>query len=281
MTDTANAAQIENWNGDSGHRWVARADERDRVLAPVADALLDAAAPTPGDRVLDVGCGCGVTTLSAASEVGDAGSVMGIDISVPMLDVARQRARTAGFANTSFVDADAQTHAFEPGSADLVISRFGTMFFSDPNAAFTNIATALDSGGRLCLATWQPLVANEWLAIPGATLLAHAELPATDPAGPGMFAQSDPAVVTATLSAAGFGDITIDPTEVTFTIGQTIDEAVEYLADSGPGRALLETIAEGPAREAAIADVRDALADHHDQSGVRLRGGIWLVSATH
>ena len=96
-----------------------------------------------------------------------------------------------------------------------------------------------------------------------------------------MFAQSDPAVVTATLSAAGFGDITIDPTEVTFTIGQTIDEAVEYLADSGPGRALLETIAEGPAREAAIADVRDALADHHDQSGVRLRGGIWLVSATH
>jgi hypothetical protein len=95
-----------------------------------------------------------------------------------------------------------------------------------------------------------------------------------------MFAQSDPAVVTATLGAAGFGDITIDAAEVTFTLGQTIDEAVEHLADSGPGRALLETIAEGPTREAAIADVRNVLADHHDQSGVRLGGGIWLISAT-
>jgi len=159
-------------------------------------------------------------------------------------------------------------------------SRFGIMFFSDANAAFANIANALVSEGRLCLATWQPLIANEWLAVPGAALLPHAELPATDPAGPGMFAQSDPAVVSAILSAAGFGDIRIDAAEVTFTIGRTIDEAVEYLADSGPGRALLETIAEGPTREAALSDVRDGLADHHEQSGVRLGGGIWLISAT-
>ena len=128
------------------------------------------------------------------------------------------------------------------------------MFFSDADAAFANIANALVSEGRLCLVTWQPLIANEWLAVPGAALLPHAELPATDPAGPGMFAQSDPAVVTATLSAAGFGDITIDAAEVPFTIG--------------------------PTREAALSDVRDGLADHHDQSGVRLGGGIWLISAT-
>jgi SAM-dependent methyltransferase len=279
MTDTANVSQFEAWNGDSGHRWVARADERDRVLAPVADALLAVADPTPGTRVLDVGCGCGVTTLRTATQVGDTGSVTGIDLSAPMLAVARQRARAARAVNTSFVHADAQTYSFEPGSVDLVISRFGTMFFSDPDAAFANIATALVSEGRLCLATWQPLAANEWLAIPGAALLQHADLPATLH-GPEMFAQSDPAVVTATLRAAGFGDITIDAADVTFTLGKTIDEAVEYLADSGPGRALLETIAEGPPRQAALADVRDSLADHHDHSGVRLGGGIWLITAT-
>lgn len=279
MTDTANASQFEAWNGDGGQRWVARADERDRVLAPVADALLAAAAPTPGTRVLDVGCGCGATTLMAATQVGDTGSVTGIDLSAPMLEVARQRARAARAVNTTFVHADAQTHAFEPGSVDLVISRFGTMFFSDPDAAFRNIATALTSQGRLCIATWQPLAANEWLAIPGAALLQHADLPPTIH-GPGMFAQSDPDVVTATLRAAGFGTITIDAADVTFTIGRTIDEAVEYLADSGPGQALLETIPEGPAREAALADVRDSLVDHHDPSGVRLGGGIWLITAS-
>lgn len=280
MTNTPNASQFEAWNGESGHRWVARADERDRVIAPVADALLATAAPTRGTRVLDIGCGCGATTLMAATRVGSAGFALGVDLSEPMLEVARQRAGVTGALNTTFTHADAQTHRFEPASVDLVISRFGTMFFSDPDAAFSNIATALRSGGRLCLATWQPLAANEWLTIPGAALLAHADLPATPPDGPGMFAQSDPAKVRATLSAAGFSDITIDATDVTFTVGQTIDNAVDHLADSGPGRALLETIGEGPAREAALADVRDALAGHHDDSGVRLGGGIWLITAT-
>lgn len=278
MTDTANASQFEAWNGDGGQRWVVRADERDRVLAPVADALLAAAAPTPGTRVLDVGCGCGATTLMAATQVGDTGSVTGIDLSAPMLDVARRRARAARAVNTTFVHADAQTYGFELGSVDLVISRFGTMFFSDPDAAFRNVATALTFQGRLCLATWRPLAANEWLAIPGAALLRHADLPPTIH-GPGMFAQSDPDVVAATLRAAGFGTITIDAADVTFTIGQTIDEAVEYLADSGPGRTLLEAIPEGPARDAALADVRDSLIGHRDPSGVRLGGGIWLITA--
>ena len=279
MTETANAAQFEAWNGDGGQRWVASADERDRILAPVADALLALAAPTPGLRVLDVGCGCGATALRAATLVGDTGSVTGLDISEPMLEVARQRATVGGATNTSFVQADAQTHRFEPGSVDLVISRFGTMFFSDPDAAFTNLATALTDEGRICFATWQPLASNEWLAVPGAALLRHTDAPPTVH-GPGMFAQSDPDVVTATLRAAGFSDITIEAADVTFTIGQTIDEAMRYVAETGPGRALLDTIPEGPARDAALADVRDSLAGHHDPSGVRLEGGIWLITAT-
>lgn len=280
MTATANPAAFETWNGDNGRRWVAAADQRDRVLAPAADALLGAARLSIGDQVLDIGCGCGVTTLLAAGAIGATGSAIGIDISVPMLDLAGQRGLASGFANVEFVNADAQTHAFAPASVDQVISRFGTMFFSDPDAAFTNIATALRPGGRLCLATWQPLVANEWLIAPGAVLLNHTDLPADAPDEPGMFAQSEPDRVTATLHAAGFTDIDLAATEVTFTLGQSIDEAVDYLTDSGPGRALLETIPEGPARDAAITDVRDMLVAHQDASGVRLGGAIWIITAS-
>ncbi len=278
MTVSENLEQFESWNGDSGNRWVARADERDQVLAPVADALFAAAALTPGCRVLDLGCGCGATTLRAAALVGAAGSTTGIDLSEPMLDVARRRALDQR-ADTDLVHGDAQTYPFASGSVDVVIGRFGTMFFSDPVAAFANIATALRPGGRLVLATWQPLGANEWLLVPGAALLAHTHLPDQPPGGPGMFAQSDPDTVTTVLRDAGFTDIALEATEVTFVVGPTIDAAVEYLADSGPGRLLLDAIPEGPAREAALADVGAALVPHLHGSGVELRGGIWLVTA--
>ena len=155
-----NAAQFENWNGDNGLRWVASADERDRILAPVADALFAAVALTRGSRILDVGCGCGVTSFRAAELVGAGGSVTGIDISEPMLGVARSRAAVGGVHTATFLNADAQTYAFVPDSIDVVIGRFGTMFFADPVAAFTNIGGAIAPGGRLALATWQPLIAT-------------------------------------------------------------------------------------------------------------------------
>ena len=277
--DTPNAAQFENWNGDNGIRWVASADERDRILAPVADALFAAAALTPGSRVLDVGCGCGVTSLRAAELVGADGSVTGIDISEPMLGVARARATAAGSSNVSFVKADAQTYAFAPDSSDVVISRFGTMFFADPVAAFTNIGGALAPGGQLAFATWQPLIANDWLMVPGAVLLNHTTMPEQPANAPGMFAQSDPDLVQEVLDAAGYTDVTVTDARVTFTVGATVDDAVGYLGEAGPGRLLLETIAEGPARDAAIADVRTELAHHLTPAGVQLDGGIWLITA--
>ena len=129
------------------------------------------------------------------------------------------------------------------------------------------------------LATWQPLAANQWLTVPGVALLNHTELPDQAADGPGMFAQSDPGTVTAVLRDAGFIDVALEAVEVTFTLGPTIDAAVAYLADSGPGRALLETIPEGPRRDAALADVRAALVDHDDGSAVRLGGGIWIITA--
>lgn len=277
---TTNSAQHEAWNGESGTRWAATADRRDQVLAPVADVLLAAASPAPGARVIDIGCGCGATTLATAPLVGPAGSVVGFDLSVPMLEVARQRAGASGAANTSFVAADAQTHAFEPAAADLAMSRFGTMFFADPEAAFANIATALVPGGRLCMATWQPLLANEWLIVPGAVLLRHTELPpGADPGAPGMFAQSEPATIASVLGAAGFSEITTEACSVSFTLGSTVDDAVDYLTDGGPGRALLDTITDEARRDEAIAEVRAELANHVDGEGLRLGGAIYLTTA--
>jgi SAM-dependent methyltransferase len=279
MTSPANPAQSEAWNGESGERWVASADQRDRILAPVADALLAAAELTAGLRVLDIGCGCGVTTLQAADLVGSRGSATGIDLSKPMLDVAQRRAKLAGARTANFVHGDAQTYAFPPESVDVVIGRFGTMFFSDPVAAFANIREALRPGGRLCVATWQPLAANKWLVVPGAALLRHTELPAEAGDGPGMFAQSDPHIVTTTLEAAGYTNVVLDPVDVTLTLGATVDEAVEYLVDSGPGRALLDTIPTDSARDDAIDDVRATLTSYVNEVGVGLCGAVWVIAA--
>jgi len=153
MTDIANTEQFDAWNGESGLRWIADPDRRDGVLQPVADALLEAAQLQGGERVLDVGCGCGATTLAAARAIAPNGEVVGADLSEPMIDVARRRAADAGVDNVAFVQADAQTHDFGAPTFDVVMSRFGTMFFADPAAAFANIASSMGPGGRLHIAT--------------------------------------------------------------------------------------------------------------------------------
>ncbi len=278
MTETANRDQFDAWNGDSGERWVADADRRDAVLAPIADLLVHRAAIEPGESVLDIGCGCGATTIAATTATGPGGAVTGLDLSAPMLEVARRRADEAGPCNLRLVHGDAQTHPIGE-TFDIAISRFGTMFFADPGAAFTNIARHLRPGGRLCIATWQPLAANEWLVVPGAALLEYATLPDTPGADtPGMFAQSDPDTIHDLLTEAGFTDVTAEAETATLTFGPSLDEAVAYLADSGPGRAVLDTIPDNQ-RDAALAAVRAVLARHTDRPGVRLGAAIWMTSA--
>jgi SAM-dependent methyltransferase len=278
VSSVANTQQYAEWNGDSGRRWVATAERRDHVLAPVGDAVLAAARLSPGERVLDIGCGCGATTLAAARAVGPSGSALGADLSEPMLAVARGRAAAEGIANASFVQADAQVHRFDPDH-DVAISRFGTMFFDDPAAAFANIVSALRPGGRLAIATWQPLLVNDWLTVPGAALLTYGSMPtAATAAGPGMFAQSDPDAVRATLEGAGLADVHVEPVALTLTLGADLDEAVDYLADSGPGRAILETVADED-RSAALDAVRAALADRVTPQGVQLGAAILVTTA--
>jgi SAM-dependent methyltransferase len=279
VTEIANTDEYEAWNGDSGHRWVVDADRRDQILAPVADALLAAAHLTPGEAVVDIGCGCGATTLAAARAVGSAGSAYGIDLSEPMLGVARRRAETSGLSNITLVQGDVQIHRF-PARFDAAISRFGTMFFAEQTAALINIRRGLRPRGRLCLATWQPLVANDWLTIPGAALLRYGSLPGAEASGRGMFAQSDADSVTATLHAAGYADPQIEPVELTLALGADPNEAVDYLAGTGPGRAVLDSVPDDQ-RPAALDAVRAVLADHAEPGGVRLGAAIWIITASN
>ncbi len=187
----ANAEQARAWDGDEGSFWAAHPDAFDDAVRDHHARLLAAAGITPGERVLDVGCGTGQTTRDAARLAGASGHVVGVDLSTAMLDVARRRAgREQDLPPVELLHADAQIHPFAPGSFDLVLSRTGAMFFGDPGAAFTNLARATRPGGRLCLLAWQPLERNEWIRTILGVLAAGRDLPGPPPDAPGPFALS-------------------------------------------------------------------------------------------
>src|SRR6202012_5499402 len=159
-----NADQIAYWNGPNGQRWTDRQAEQDVLLAPVTQALIDRAAPRPGERIIDVGCGCGGTSMALASRVAPAGFVLGVDISGPMLSRARQLAPKE--LPVDFVLADATVYPFDPGSFDLLVSRFGVMFFAEPAVSFSNLRRALRPNGRVAFACWRAPRENPWMMTP-------------------------------------------------------------------------------------------------------------------
>jgi SAM-dependent methyltransferase len=277
----ANQEQADHWNGEEASHWVTHQAAYDRMLAPFTGMLLDAAALRPGDRVLDVGCGCGATTCAAARAAAP-GRVLGVDLSEPMLARGQASAAAAGLANTAFERADAQVHPFGASSVDAVISRFGIMFFADPVAAFANLRRATRPGGRMVLVCWQDLTANQWLLVPGAALAQHVPLPGLgEPGAPGMFAFADPGRIRAVLTEAGWQDIGIEAMRTPMLVGGGggLDETVEFLRSGAIGRAMLGGAGAQTSARAVLA-VRDALARYHDGGGVRLEAAVWRVLAT-
>jgi SAM-dependent methyltransferase len=275
-----NQGQLQAWNGGESVHYVTHADRYDRQLATFTTALVDRAAPGPDDRVLDVGCGCGVTTLMVADR---AERVVGLDISHPLVEIARRRALEAGVGTADFVVADAQTHDFADGEFTLVVSQFGLMFFDDPEAAFANLRRSLAPGGRLSFVCWQGLDANEWLAIVARAVERYCDLPEFGgrAGGPGMFALKQPDETVALLEAAGFGQVEVEPVATTVLVagGATIDESLEFLLGMGMVRGLLGRLADDEHRQ-AVQEVRATLAERYEPDvGVTLGAAGWLVSA--
>lgn len=235
-----NSEQIEIWNGDIGQRWTEEQALLDAMLAPLGLAGLERAGVAQGERVFDIGCGCGDTSLAIMDRVGPDGQVTGIDISEPML--ARAQARAQGQNNISFRKADATTHDFETGSADLIFSRFGVMFFDDPVAAFSNMRRALTPEGRLCNVVWRPVRENPWVLKSLMVAAEYIQMP--QPAGPedpGPFSFGDAARVERILGTAGFTDIDLEPHDTKIAIGQGmgLEDAVDFLLGIGPLRLML------------------------------------------
>ncbi len=276
-----NAAQADYWNGAAGRSWRDQQDHQDEVLAPVSERLVAAADPRPGERVIDVGCGCGATTIDFARRVAPGGEALGLDISEVMLARARDRAESG--LPTRFALADATVHDMAPGWADLVVSRFGVMFFADPARSFGNLRRGLRPGGRLVFACWRELKQNPWVMIPLREAAKHVPpLPETNPDDPGPFAFANEARVRRVLGEACFADVTLTPhdLELDIAIGRGVDVAVGAALAIGPASRALTGQSE-TVRAAATADIRAALAARAVGDSVPLGAAIWIVSAVN
>jgi SAM-dependent methyltransferase len=274
----ANAEQSAHWNSAAGPHWATFADRTDRLFNEITSALLKFADVQSGEAVLDVGCGCGVTSLAAARAAGSDGSVLGIDFSDPMLAVAERRAREAGLTNLQFVQADAANYAFDPQRFDLLISQLGIMFFDDPVRAFANLYGALRPGGRLRVACFRSLIENDWFSVPLAAAKKIVSVPPPgDPTAPGPTSLSDPDHARMVLRAAGFGAIDLRPLNVLLPAG-TRAQALELFSEVGSLPRALAGASEDE-RTAVRAALQEALRDYESSGEVELGAGLWLISA--
>jgi SAM-dependent methyltransferase len=277
MAEIANVDQAASWDGPEGAHWSTNADRYDTCLREHL-ALLEATAGVgDDDRVLDIGCGNGTSTLNAA-RAAVRGHVVGIDLSTEMLARARDAASAAGLANVEFVAGDAQVYPFDPASFDVVISRFGVMFFADPVAAFTNVARALKPGGRIAWIVWRSLGENEFFSEVRAALAVGRDLPAPPSGVPSPFGLADRDYTERTLAEAGLASIELTPVNPRYFAESDADRAYEFVRGTGFTRFATQDLDE-PDRERAFAALRQMLATHATSDGVVFDSACWLVTA--
>jgi ubiquinone/menaquinone biosynthesis C-methylase UbiE len=277
-----NSDEIEYWNGAIGQIWTDSNRLLDRMFEPVTDLAIARAALMPGERVLDIGCGCGTTTLLVAERVAPGGAITALDVSTLMLAKARERAKSAPVP-IQIINADAETHDFAPSSFDVMFSQLGVMFFTNPNTAFANFHRALKPGGRVVFVCWRDPDLNPWLMLPVESVLHLApegfELPHADaPASPFSFAPQER--VEAILADAGFTDVRhkAHKTNIRMGEGDLNDCADLALKVLSPIRGILNQASDSDA-PAVVDAVRAALAPYHTGSCIELAGSVWVVSA--
>jgi SAM-dependent methyltransferase len=271
-----NDEQTTLWNGTAGRAWVESQEQLDRLMQPMLEVLVDAIPPRSVWRVLDVGCGTGATTLAVARRLGPGSDAVGIDISAPMIDAARARAERERSPAT-FLCADAQNHPFDAASFDLVVSRFGVMFFDDPARAFANLRRAARAGAGLRSLVWRGPSENPFMTT--AERAAAPSLPSIPPReldAPGQFAFSDPERVRRILDVAGWGDVDIRPVDLPCAFPEA--ELIPYFTRFGPlGRVLHEL--DEAAREPLVKSVRSAFEPYVHGAEVRFTAACWLIAA--
>jgi ubiquinone/menaquinone biosynthesis C-methylase UbiE len=273
--DSTNAEQASEWDGADGEYWAKYHEEYERLLAVFDSILVEAGAVRSDDRCLDLGCGTGATTRALAAHAPD-GSVLGLDLSGPMLKIAREAADRAAIRNVEFVHGDAQVHPFEPESFDVAVSRMGSMFFGDPAAAFANIGRSLRPGGRLALTVWQAPAANGWITAIDGALGEPSSAEAADEAtdySPSPFSLADPALSTSLLEGAGFVDVNVEGLNVPLAFG-TVNDAQAFL------ETWMDEDLDDEARANATDSLHRLLVENATADGVLLPSATWLVTAS-
>lgn len=273
---TGNNEQTALWNGPAGRAWVDEQEVLDAVLEPFETLLVEAVRAASAQRVLDVGCGAGSTTLAAARLLGPQGRCVGVDISEPLIAAARASAEREG-TPAGFICADAQTHAFEPASFDLIMSRFGVMFFDDPVLAFANLRRAARDDAELHVIAWRSAAENPFMTTAeraAAPLLPN--MPARQPGAPGQFAFADRHRVSAILERSGWAEIDIRPIDVACTLPEK--DLVGYFSRLGPLGLVLQD-ADERTRMQVIETVRPAFDPYVHGAEVRFTGACWMVGA--
>ena len=268
--------QSEIWNGDAGRAWAQRQDLIDKVFKPLENLLVTALSSEHAGLVLDVGCGTGATTVAAARSLGTNGRCIGIDISEPMLEVAKARAERER-ANVDFIRADAQTHCFAPASIDAIISRLGVMFFDDSVAAFQNLRRATKDAAKLAFIAWRGSEHNPFMTTAeraAKPLLPN--IPARDPNAPGQFAFADPNKVERILHDSGWLQIDIQPVDLPCSFLE--QDLISYFTQLGPLGRVINT-ADEATRGRIVETLRAAFEPYVDGADVRFNAACWMVTA--
>lgn len=269
-------AQAALWNGPAGDAWVQAQPLLDALFAPFSEWLVEVARTRSARSVIDVGCGTGATTLALAEALCNGARCVGVDVSAPMIAAARARA-LASTSAARFVCADAARHAFAPGAADLIVSRFGVMFFERPIDAFAHLRAALRSGGALHAIAWRGSDENAFMTTAeraAAPLLP--DLPARRPGAPGQFAFADPAFVREALARSGWQDVDIHPLDIECALPAA--ELERYFTLLGPVGVALQQV-DADIRARVIDVLHEAFRPYKDGGMVRFTAACWEISA--